>query len=75
MKLSILTHSKFAARYFLRRTKEEMVRYDALFHQLLQALIEMAAVSSDERSLLESISNHIAARSGTDQLALRFNDD
>ena len=54
---------------------EKGLRRNALFHQLLQALIEMAAVSSDERSLLESISNHIAARSGTDQLALRFNDD
>lgn len=50
------------------------LRRNALFHQLLQALIEMAAAGSDERALLESISNHIAARSGTDQLALRFND-
>ena len=53
---------------------EKGLRRNAL-HQLLQALIEMAAVSSDERSLLESISNHIAARSGTDQLALRFNNN
>ena len=53
---------------------EKGLRRNAL-HQLLQALIEMAAVSSDERSLLESISNHIAARSGIDQLALRFNDN
>ncbi len=51
------------------------LRRNALFHQLLQALIEMAEASSDERALLESISNHIAARSGTDQLALRFNDN
>ncbi len=31
-------------------------------HQLLQALIELAPPASEERSLLESISNHIAAR-------------
>ena len=35
---------------------------NALFHQLLQALIELAPAGSEERSLLESISNHIAAR-------------
>ncbi|MGB8346856.1 MAG: DUF1156 domain-containing protein, partial [Ktedonobacteraceae bacterium] len=33
-----------------------------LFHQLLQALIEMAAEASEERSLLESISNHVEQR-------------
>ncbi|HAJ59068.1 MAG TPA: hypothetical protein DCP31_07240 [Cyanobacteria bacterium UBA8543] len=48
------------------------LRRNALFHQLLQALIELAATGSDERSLLESISNHIAARSGTDQLNIPF---
>ena len=36
----------------------------ALFARLLQALIELAPASSEERSLLESLSNHIAARSG-----------
>jgi putative DNA methylase len=35
---------------------------NALFHQILQALIELAPAGSEERSLLESISNHIAAR-------------
>ncbi|MGB3549696.1 MAG: DUF1156 domain-containing protein [Candidatus Binatus sp.] len=35
---------------------------NALFHQLLQALIELAPAGSEERSLLESISNHIASR-------------
>jgi putative DNA methylase len=35
---------------------------NALFHQILQALIELAPTSSEERSLLESISNHIASR-------------
>ena len=38
------------------------LRRNGLFHQLLQALIELAAAGSEERSLLESISNHIAAR-------------
>jgi adenine-specific DNA methylase len=38
------------------------LRRHRLFHQLLQALIELAPPGSDERSLLESISNHITAR-------------
>jgi len=38
------------------------------FLKLLQALIELAPQGSDERSLLEKISNHIAARGGTDQM-------
>jgi len=38
------------------------LRRNALFHQLLQALIELAPGGSEERSLLESISNHITAR-------------
>lgn len=37
------------------------------FLKLLQALIELAQQGSDERSMLEKISNHIAARGGTDQ--------
>jgi putative DNA methylase len=36
--------------------------HNALFHQLLQALIELALAGSEERALLESISNHVAAR-------------
>ncbi len=36
---------------------------NALFNQILQALIELSAVGSDERSILESLSNHAAARS------------
>ena len=35
---------------------------NALFHQLLQALIELAAVDSEERSILEALSNHAVAR-------------
>ena len=36
----------------------------ALFARMLQALIELAPVNSEERALLESLSNHIAARAG-----------
>ena len=34
---------------------------NALFHQLLQALIELATAGSDERAILEALSNHAAA--------------
>ena len=34
---------------------------NALFHQLLQALIELAPAASDERAILEALSNHAAA--------------
>ena len=34
---------------------------NALFHQLLQALIELAPPGSDERAVLEALSNHAAA--------------
>ena len=36
----------------------------ALFARLLQALIELADARSEERAILESMSNHIAARGG-----------
>ncbi len=39
------------------------LKRNVLFHQLLQALIELAPAASEERSLLESISNHISAKS------------
>ncbi|MEW6276084.1 MAG: DUF1156 domain-containing protein [Bacillota bacterium] len=50
------------------------LRRHRLFHQLLQALIELAPPGSDERSLLESVSNHIAARgvAPSKQLELDF---
>ena len=35
---------------------------NALFNQILQALIELAEAGSDERSVLEAISNHAASR-------------
>jgi putative DNA methylase len=38
------------------------LRANHLFHHLLQALIELADHGSEERSLLESISNHVAVR-------------
>jgi putative DNA methylase len=38
--------------------------YNTLFGQLLQALIELAGAGSEERALLENISNHVKDRSG-----------
>jgi putative DNA methylase len=38
------------------------IRKNELFGQLLQALIELAPAGSEERSLMEAISNHLAAR-------------
>lgn len=48
------------------------LRQNKIFHQLLQALIELAPQGSEERSLLEKISNHVAARgvSAQDELKL-----
>ena len=40
------------------------LKRNALFVQLLQALIELAPASSEERAILESLSNHIAAHGG-----------
>jgi putative DNA methylase len=49
------------------------LRRNALFHQLLQALIELALAGSEERSLLESISNHVVARGvATEQVQRRL---
>jgi hypothetical protein len=38
------------------------LRRNSLFAQLLQALIELAPGGSEERSILESVSNHVAAK-------------
>jgi adenine-specific DNA methylase len=38
------------------------LRRSQLFHPLLQALIELAAEGSEERAMLESISNHVLGR-------------
>jgi len=43
------------------------LRRNPLFHQLLQALIELAPAGSEERSLLESISNHVGGKQSTMQ--------
>ena len=40
------------------------LKHHALFARLLQALIELADAGSEERAILESLSNHIAARGG-----------
>lgn len=37
---------------------------NALFHRILQALIELAEGDSEERSLLEALSNRAADRGG-----------
>ena len=50
---------------------------NALFNQLLQALIELADAGSDERATLEALSNHVAARDDVQaprQRALQFGD-
>jgi len=41
------------------------LRRNALFHQILQALIELARAGGEERAFLESISNHVVARGVT----------
>jgi len=48
------------------------LRQNKIFHQLLQALIELAAHGSEERSLLEKISNHVAARGVAAQEELKL---
>ncbi len=41
------------------------LKRNTIFAQLLQTLIELAPTASEERSILESLSNHLAARGGT----------
>ena len=41
---------------------ERGLQRNALFAQILQALIELADAGSDERSILEALSNHVKAR-------------
>ena len=48
------------------------LRKNALFLQLLQALIELAGEGTDERVILENISNHLAARGVAPKLAPEF---
>jgi len=57
---------------------ENGLRRQELFKRLLQSLIELAPHGSEERSLLESISNHIGARGAVKdekQILLFKNDD
>jgi putative DNA methylase len=41
---------------------EHGLRRHELFHRVLQSLIELSKLGSEERSLLESLSNHIGAK-------------
>ena len=45
------------------------LRRNPLFHQLLQALIELAPAGSEERSLMESISNHVSEKKLPSQMS------
>ena len=40
------------------------LKHHSLFARLLQALIELAVAGSEERAILESLSNHVATQSG-----------
>ena len=51
---------------------ERGLQRNALFAQILQALIELAEAGSEERSVLEALSNHIASRSEVSSLQYRF---
>ena len=48
--------------------RDHALTANQLFRQLLQALIEMAEPGAQERTLLESISNHISGRRAPDPL-------
>ena len=50
------------------------LRRQELFRRLLQSLIELSSTASEERSLLESISNHIQAKGAVkdDQVDMAF---
>jgi adenine-specific DNA methylase len=50
--------------------EERNLRKHAVFHQVLQALIELAPQGSEERSRLESLSNHVAGRGVVPQAPL-----
>jgi len=51
---------------------ERGLQRNALFAQILQALIELADAGSDERSILEALSNHMASRSEVSSLQYRL---
>jgi adenine-specific DNA methylase len=56
---------------------EHGLRRHELFRRVLQSLIELSKPRSDERSLLESLSNHIGAKGArrSEQPTLAFGDD
>ena len=56
---------------------ENGLRRQELFRRLLQSLIELAAAGSEERSLMESISNHIQGKGAvrTDQTILSLDEN
>ena len=51
---------------------ERGLQRNALFAQILQALIELAEAGSEERSLLEALSNHLASRDTVSTLQPRL---
>ena len=51
---------------------ERGLQRNALFAQILQDLIELAEAGSEERSILEALSNHIASRSEVSSLQYRL---
>ena len=51
---------------------ERGLQRNALFAQILQALIELAKAGSEERSLLEALSNHLAYRDTVSSLQPRL---
>jgi hypothetical protein len=57
--------------------EDAAIRSNPLFQKVLQALIELAGAGSEERSILESISNHLDAlgvkHEGQPQLELPAN--
>jgi hypothetical protein len=57
---------------------EHGMRRHELFKRLVQSLIELSERGSDERSLLESLSNHIGAkgtRANADQMKLALGEE
>jgi putative DNA methylase len=57
---------------------EHGMRRHELFKRLVQSLIELSERGSDERSLLESLSNHIGTKgtkADADQMKIGFNDN
>jgi len=57
---------------------EHGMRRHELFKRLVQSLIELSEAGSDERSLLESLSNHIGAKgtkADADQIKMNYGDE